>query len=68
MPLTPSEKVRRWRARQRAGLRVLRVEVDMAATVELMIDRGFLQPTDAIDDTATVAEAVGRAIAVWSRR
>jgi hypothetical protein len=68
VPFTPTQKVRRWRARQREGRRVLHVDVDMAATVEWMIDSGFLQPTDTIDDTATVAQAVGRAIAVWSRR
>ena len=67
MALSASEKVKRWRARQREGRRVIHVDVDMAATVEWMIATGFLQPTDAIDDTGAVAEAVGRAIAVWSR-
>jgi len=67
MALTPSEKVKRWRARQRAGLVVLRVECDMAALVDWMVNRGDLDPTDAIDDPVAVGEALSRAVAVWTR-
>ena len=68
MALTPSEKVKRWRARQRQGLRVLRVECDMAALVDWMQSRGELELTDAIDDPDVVADALSRALRVWSRR
>ena len=47
---------------------MIHVECDLAATVEWLIDCGFLQPTDAIDDPVAVAAALSRAIAVWTRR
>jgi hypothetical protein len=43
------------------------VDVDWAATVDWMVDTGFMQPTDDVDDPAVVADAVSRAIGVWSR-
>ena len=64
---TSRERVARHRARQRAGMVVLRVTVDMDAVVGLLLDGGFLAVGADPDDRDTVIRALEAAISVWSR-
>jgi hypothetical protein len=53
---------RRWRARERAGLILLKFPADEAETVVALTDRGLLDPNQA-DDRVAVNEAARRAFA-----
>jgi hypothetical protein len=62
--MTPAAEIqRRYRARQRAGLRVIPVVVDAALVEDALIARGFLRSEDA-DDNHKVAAALRAAIAM----
>src|SRR5262245_1769973 len=50
-----------WRARERAGRCLLKVEVDLADTVIGLIDRGLLDPLKA-DDPAALNAAAAKAL------
>jgi hypothetical protein len=52
---------RRWRARERAGLILLKFPVDEAAVVVALTDRGLLDPLRA-DDLVAINEAAQRAL------
>jgi hypothetical protein len=68
MALTPSEKVKRYRARQREGLVVLPVAVDLNMIVGLLLDDGFLRLQDDLCDRNVVRAGLERAIATWGWR
>jgi hypothetical protein len=53
---------RRWRARERAGLILLKFPADEAETVVALTDRGLLDPALA-DDRVAINEAARRAFA-----
>ena len=59
------EKMRRLRARQRAGRAMLTTEVDLTALADFLADTGFLAP--GADDRDAVARALVVALDVWCR-
>jgi hypothetical protein len=61
-PLTPAEKQRRYRRRQREGVQVVQVDVDDALIIEL-IEAGLLAEAESED-----AEKVARALRASARR
>jgi hypothetical protein len=65
MPLTAYEKVRDYRRRKRNGRRVLRIEVNVGAVADLLIDSGFLRSWDD-QDPEKVRKALQAAIEAWS--
>jgi hypothetical protein len=60
---TTAARQRLHRQRERAGLAVLRVEVDEIALTEKLIEGSFLDPADA-DDRARIEAATERLLAV----
>ena len=61
MPLTPAEKMRRYRKRVRAGKRVVALELDQALVEDGLIGHGYLAREDA-DDLEKVAAALRAAV------
>lgn len=55
--MTDLERQRRHRARQRAGLVPLRVDVPEVDTIELLLSAGLLRP-EQVDDRGAIAVAV----------
>src|SRR5262245_50271183 len=53
-----------WRARERAGRCLLKIEVDEAQLVVALVDAGLLDPRIA-DDRAALTEAAQRALALY---
>jgi hypothetical protein len=66
MALSGAEKVRRQRARKRAGEAVLPVRCNVGAVADWLIDHGMLQEWDS-SDRDRVRAALDAAITVWSR-
>jgi hypothetical protein len=64
--MTVAERVRKCRARQRAGRVVLCVEADEMPLIEALIVAKLLEPTQA-DDPAAVVRGVTRLIEVFSQ-
>jgi hypothetical protein len=60
-----SQRTKRYRQRQRNGLIVLPVTVDLAALIDLLVDGNFL--VTYTENRDKVREALEVAIAVWSR-
>jgi hypothetical protein len=56
-----AERMRRHRERQRAGRRVLRVEVDEAAIEDALVNHGYLDPLRA-DSSKSVERALAALI------
>jgi hypothetical protein len=54
----------RWRARERAGRCLLKVEVDEVAVTLALIDRKLISPLRA-DDRAELSRAAGRALELF---
>jgi hypothetical protein len=65
--VTPREKKRRQRARERRGEAVLRVTVQEHELVEALIVSGRLTEGAALD-RHEVEEAVGKVLQVWAKR
>jgi hypothetical protein len=61
---TSRDYTRAWRARERAGRCLLRLEVDEAALVVGLVDRGLLDPLKA-DDRIALTEAAGKALVMF---
>ncbi len=57
-PLTVAERQRRYRQRQKLGLRVIPVELD-DENIEYLIDAGLLNENEAFND-ANIAVAIAR--------
>jgi hypothetical protein len=64
MPTKGSRRTKRYRQRQRDGLAVLPITVDLTALVDLLIAGNFL--TSYTENRAKIREALEVAIAVWS--
>jgi hypothetical protein len=65
--LSPGARyTRAWRARERAGRCLLRLEVDEAALAVTLVDRGLLDPSEA-DSRAALNRAAERALAQLCR-
>jgi hypothetical protein len=62
--LTPSEKIRRFRARKRMGKGVLPIEVAFGPLADVLIAAGYLEAWDE-GDRDKLRAALERAIAVW---
>jgi hypothetical protein len=60
-----SQRTKRYRQRQRNGLIVLSVTVDLAALIDLLVDGDFL--VNYTENREKIREALEVAIAVWSR-
>jgi hypothetical protein len=60
------ESVRACRRRKHSGLVLLKVEVDLGALADLLVDAGFLPAWDA-EKRECVAAALQVALEVWSR-
>jgi hypothetical protein len=61
-PSAGARYTREWRARERAGRCLLRLEVDEAALVVTLVDRGLLDASKA-DSRAALSRAAERALA-----
>jgi hypothetical protein len=59
-----AERMKRYRVRQHAGIRIAALEVDAHAVAERMISSGRLSEVDAMNDAA-VDRALERLIAEW---
>ena len=59
-PTPEAERQRRHRERRQQGIQIIQVEVDIA-TLEALIDRGFLRPYDE-DDPECIARALVDAV------
>lgn len=66
MALTAAEKMKRLRARRRAGRAALTVDVDLDRVAGLLFDTGFIGEWDA-DDRQAIARALATALDVWAR-
>jgi hypothetical protein len=66
MATNAAARQRRRRERERAGLIVLRVEVDEVALTEQMVLAGFLSPSEA-DNRDAVRAALERVVQLWAQ-
>jgi hypothetical protein len=65
LPETCAERTRRRRLRQKAGLVVLRVEVNAFAIADALVEAGHLPEWDA-DDRSAIVAGLERYLAAWS--
>jgi hypothetical protein len=65
MRLSDSEKVKRHRARKRAGEAVLPIRVNVGAVGDFLLDHGFIAEWD-MGDRDKIREAIESALRVWS--
>ena len=65
--VTAAERQARYRQRQRAGRVVLRIDVDLVDTTEMLAEAGYLDPSEE-EDHAAVALALSRLIASLAER
>jgi len=61
-----NERVRRHRARKKAGRAALTVDVDLDKIAGLLLDTGFIGEWDC-DDRDAIARALATALDVWAR-
>ena len=66
MALTAAEKVKRHRARHRAGEAVLPIQVNLNRVADWLVDQHQLAEWDA-DDREKIRAALEQAIGFWSR-
>jgi hypothetical protein len=64
--MTSAEKVRRHRARKRAGETLLTIKVQLGMVGDWLFDYGFIDECDT-DNPAKVAAGLERLLAVWPR-
>jgi hypothetical protein len=63
--MSGSDRTKRYRERQRAGLVIVSIAIEPTAVGEWLVDRGHLEQWD-VEDPSAIRAALEQAIAVWS--